>query len=87
MLLCLQGIAARLAGGEDAVFGDELDALAQQADSSSSRGGGSGAGPIVRLAARPGLGPEEALQQLQQCMQKAAASLDSVGCADGCCAA
>jgi hypothetical protein len=68
--LCVQGIASRLAGGEDAVFGDELTALAQQADSSSSA-----RGPAVQLAGSSGLAAEEVLQQLQSCMQEAAAGL------------
>jgi hypothetical protein len=77
VLLCMQGIAVRLAGGEDAVFGDELTALAQQADSrgSSSSGSSSARGPAVRLAANSGLAAEKVLQQLQSCMQEAAAGL------------
>jgi hypothetical protein len=64
--LPVQGVACRLAGGEDAVFGDELNTLAQQATSSSSS-----SGVAMRLVARDGLTAEELLQQLQQSMREA----------------
>jgi hypothetical protein len=54
----------------NAVFGDELNTLAQQAAGSSSS-----SGVAVRLVARDDLTAEELLQQLQQTMQKHAGSM------------
>jgi urease accessory protein UreH len=70
----VQGVSCRLAGREDAVFGDELNTLAQQATGSTSSASSS-SGVVVRLVARDGLAAEELLQQLQQAMQKHAGSV------------
>jgi hypothetical protein len=79
LFCCVQGIAARLAGGDAAVF-DDLPALAQQAASGCSCTSTDGRSrPVVQLAvvapAAVQLGAEEALQQLQESMQGAAAGL------------
>jgi hypothetical protein len=74
----VQGVALRLAGGEDAVFGDELNTLTQQAASSTSSSASSSSGVSgvnVQLATRDGLPAEDLLQQLQQAMQKLAGSM------------